>query len=235
MKPFLFLSAALIWLGAAAMAGATEGRPSTADTARPPAFQVAQSGLPNSGTVSEAIQAGPYTYLLAVKDGKETWLAIPSREVPVGAEISYGDGAVMKNFHSGTLDRTFDEVVFLDGVELAGETMAAVPPGHPEMPALPPGHGETPALPPGHAPVPSAPADLPNGGVVSEAIDAGEYTYLNVTDSGTETWLAIPRRDIPVGAHVRYASGMLMEDFHSSKLDRTFKEVYFLGGVDLVE
>lgn len=235
MKLFLSLSAALMGLGGVAMAAATEDRSSAPDTAQSPAFMVAQSGLPNSGTVSEAINAGPYTYLHAEKDGKGTWLAIPSREVPVGAEISYGNGAVMKNFHSGALDRTFEEVLFLGGVEVAGETMAAVPPGHPETPALPPGHAETPALPPGHAPVPSAPADLPNGGVVSQAMDAGEYTYLNVTDDGTETWLAIPRRDIPVGAHVRYASGMLMEDFHSSKLNRTFKEVYFLGGVELVE
>ncbi|MBE9552765.1 MAG: hypothetical protein IMF05_04790, partial [Proteobacteria bacterium] len=175
--------------------------------------------------VSEAIPAGTYTYLHVTKDGKETWLAIPKRDVPVGAEIRYAEGALMKDFHSSSLKRTFEEVLFLGSVEIAGESVAAVAPGHPPVQTLPPGH----------SPVPAAPADLPNVGEVSETIAAGKYTYLHVTDDGKGTWLAIPRQDIPVGARVRYAEGAVMKDFHSSSLDRTFEEVVFLGGVLLVE
>lgn len=192
------------------------------------AVLVAESSLPNSGKVSEVIQAGSYTYLLSMNDGKETWLAIPRRDVQVGAEIRYAQGAVMKDFHSPSMDRTFEEVLFLGGVEVDGEAAAA----------LPPGHAPVAALPPGHAPVPGAPAgqpDLPNVGDVSEAIPAGSYTYLRITEKGEETWVAIPRRDIPVGSRVRYADAPPMKDFHSPSMDRTFEEVLFLGDVLLVE
>ena len=39
-------------------------------------------------------------------------------DAPVGAEIRYGEGTAMKDFHSSSLDRTFAEVLFLGGVTL---------------------------------------------------------------------------------------------------------------------
>lgn len=239
VKTLLLSSIALLGMAATAMAAPPLGVSPLPETPRSYTVPVSQDTLPNSGKVGEAIHTGSYTYLHVTRDGKEEWLAIPRREVPVGAEVSYGNGAVMKNFHSGTLDRTFDEILFLGSVEVAGESAAAASPDLPPTAALPPGHAPVapaPAdLPPGHVPVPAAPADLPNGGAVNEAINAGNYTYLNVTDGGKETWLAIPHRDIPVGANVRYADGQSMKDFHSSSLDRTFKEVLFLGDVQLAE
>jgi hypothetical protein len=181
------------------------------------AIPVGQNTLPNSGTVSEVISAGQYTYLHVMRDGKGTWLAIPQRDVPVGTEIQYAKGMVMKDFHSSSLERTFETVLFLSGVQMAGET-AVAPAGHPPIPAAPAGHG-----------------GLPNGGKVAEAIAAGQYTYLQVAQDGKETWLAIPKRDVPVGAEIRYGQGAIMKDFHSSSLDRTFAEVLFLGGVTLAE
>ena len=145
------------------------------------AIPVAQDAMPNSGTVTEAINAGQYTYLHVTRDGKGTWLAIPQRDVPVGAEIQYRNGMEMRDFHSSSLDRTFETVMFLGNIDVAGETPA--PAGHPPVPAAPVGQG-----------------DLPNGGKVIESIAAGQYTYLQVTQGGKQTWLAIPQRDVPVGA-----------------------------------
>jgi hypothetical protein len=228
VKTLLLSSIALVGLAATAMAAPPLGALSPPETPRSPAVLVAQSTLPNSGVVSEAIPAGNYTYLHAMKDGTGTWLAIPSRDVPVGAEIRYGEGSVMKDFHSGSLNRTFEEVLFLGGVEVVGESTAAAPPVHAPVPTLPPGHSPVPAAPGGQP-------DLPNVGEVSEAILAGNYTYLHVTDDGKETWLAIPRRDVSVGAQVRYAEGAVMKDFHSPSLNRTFKEVLFLSDVMLAD
>lgn len=225
MKTLLLSSIALVGLSAAAMAAPSIGVSSPREMPRSLAVLVAESSLPNSGKVSEVIPAGTYTYLRVTKDGKETWLAIPFRDVPVGAEVRYRDGAVMKDFHSGSLNRTFPEVLFLGGVEVDGESVEAVPPGHPPVPTTPPGHPQA----------STAQENLPNVGQVNEVIAVGTYTYLNVTDGGKETWLAIPLRDIPVGARVRYADGMPMKDFHSASLDRTFAEVMFLGGVLLAE
>jgi hypothetical protein len=205
---------ALVALATVSMAAPLLNPSSRLETPRPGAIPVAENTLPNSGKVTEAIPAGQYTYLHVARDGKGTWLAIPQRDVPVGAEVQYGQGAVMKDFHSGSLNRTFDEVLFLGGVMMADETPSVAPPGHPPIPANPAGQG-----------------NLPNGGKVTEAIAAGQYTYLLVAQDGKETWLAIPRRDLPVGAVIRYAQGMVMTDFHSGALDRTFDEVVFLGGV----
>jgi hypothetical protein len=234
VKTLLLSSIALVGLAAAAMAAPPLGALSPPETPRSLAVPVAQSTLPNSGVVSEAIPAGSYTYLHVTKDGKEKWLAIPGRDVPVGAEIRYGNGAVMKDFYSSSMDRTFEEVMFLGGVEVAGESAAAATPGHAPVQALPPGHSPVPAAPPGHPPVPAdsvAKENLPNAGQVSETIAAGKYTYLHVTKDGKETWLAIPSRDVPVGAEIRYGEGAAMKDFHSGSLNRTFDEVQFLGGV----
>jgi len=193
------------------------------------AIPVAQYAQPNSGKVTEALAVGTYTYLHVTKDGKDAWLAIPRRDVAVGAEVQYGDGAVMKDFHSKTLNRTFAEVMFLEGVTVAGETTPAMPSGHPPVQA-----SETPNVPAGHPPVPADQAaveNLPNVGKVKESIAAGSYTYLRIAGKGDDEWVAIPRQDVPVGAEVRYAEGMMMKDFHSRSLDRTFAEVMFLGGV----
>jgi len=205
---------ALVALGTAAMAAPLMPASSPPETRHAGAIPVAQDTLPNSGTVTEMIPAGQYTYLHVTRDGKGSWLAIPSRDVPVGTEIQYGEGAMMKDFYSRSQDRTFKEVLFLTGVMMAGETPLAAPPGHPPVPADP-----------------AARDNLPNGGKVSETIAAGTYTYLHVTEDGAETWLAIPRRDVPVGAQIRYADGTPMQEFHSPSLNRTFEEVLFLGGV----
>ncbi|MEN8195891.1 MAG: hypothetical protein ABFS30_05155 [Pseudomonadota bacterium] len=238
MKTLLLSLIALVGLAAAAMAAPPLGALSPPETARSLAVPVAQSTLPNSGEVSEAIHAGTYTYLHAMKDGKGTWLAIPKRDVPVGAEIRYAEGALMKDFYSSSLKRSFEEVLFLGSVEVAGESAAAAAPGQAPVQALPPGHSPVPAAPAGHPPVPAGSAaqeSLPNAGQVRETIAAGKYTYLHVTKDGRETWLAIPSRDVPVGAEIRYAEGAVMKDFHSGSLNRTFDEVLFLGGVLLTK
>lgn len=214
MKTLPLSLIALVALATAPMAAPLVDASSRPETVRPGAILVGENTLPNSGEVTEMIPAGQYTYLHVTRDGKGTWLAIPSRDIPVGTEIQYADGALMKDFHSRSLNRTFEEVVFLGGVMMAGETPLEAPPGHPPVPADP-----------------AARDNLPNLGKVSEAIPAGSYTYLHVTQDGTEKWLAIPRRDVPVGAEIRYADGAPMKDFHSPSLKRTFDEVLFLGGV----
>jgi len=214
VKTLPLILIALVALATASVAAPLVDASSRPDTPRVGAIPVAQDTQQNSGEVTEVIPAGKYTYLHVTQDGKGTWLAIPRREVTVGTEIQYGQGAVMTDFHSNSLNRTFEEVLFLGGVMAAGETPLAAPPGHPPVPADP-----------------SARDNLPNVGQVSETIPAGSYTYLHVTQGGEEAWLAIPRRDVPVGAEIRYADGAPMTDFHSPSLNRTFEEVLFLGGV----
>ena len=62
-------------------------------------------------------QVSNYTYLLVKGKGPEYWIAVSSTEIEVGEKISYQGGGLMVDFYSKELDRTFDEIIFLDNFE----------------------------------------------------------------------------------------------------------------------
>ena len=67
------------------------------------------------GKVKETMNGGGYTYLLLDFDGKSSWVAVPPMKVKVGDEVMLYPGQVMKNFHSKSLNRTFETIVFSQG------------------------------------------------------------------------------------------------------------------------
>ena len=58
------------------------------------------------------------------------------------------------------------------------------------------------------------------------------YTYLEVKAKGPAYWVALPTKEIAVGSVISYRGGMLMEDFQSKELNRTFEKILFLEGLD---
>ena len=77
----------------------------------------------------------------------------------------------------------------------------------------------------------AAPAAAPVKGKVLEAMDASGYTYLNVeTDAGTK-WIAVNQTPVEVGEEVTFMDGMVMQNFFSKSLDRTFPEIVFSSGL----
>ena len=76
----------------------------------------------------------------------------------------------------------------------------------------------------------ATPAAGPAGvfsGVVTETMNAGSYTYVLVdTDTG-QRWAAGSEMSVNVGDRVTIADAILMRDFASSSLDRTFDEIWF--------
>ncbi len=80
-----------------------------------------------SGKVVETMNAGGYTYVCLEKSGKKTWVAVPQMKVAVGQEMTFAPGAVMTNFSSKTLNRTFDSIVFSTGPMTAAAAPAAEP------------------------------------------------------------------------------------------------------------
>ena len=65
-------------------------------------------------------------------------------------------------------------------------------------------------------------------GTVLETIDASRYTYLRLdVGQGHEAWAAVSKAPVPVGARIRVTGAVVMRDFHSSSLKRTFDEIYF--------
>lgn len=67
--------------------------------------------------------------------------------------------------------------------------------------------------------------------VVSEILQTTNYTYLHATENEKKMWLAVPKMDANVGDTYYYEGGMLMENFASKELDRSFEKIWFLEGV----
>ena len=63
---------------------------------------------------------------------------------------------------------------------------------------------------------------------VLEVEQVANYTYLLVKAKGPEYWIAVPTMVANPGETFQYQGGMLMENFESKELGRTFDKVLFL-------
>jgi hypothetical protein len=78
----------------------------------------AASQYANKGKVLEVMDASIYTYMQVSSDKGPVWIAASKTSVAKGSTISYPDGAVMTNFTSKALNRTFDKIIFVDKVKV---------------------------------------------------------------------------------------------------------------------
>lgn len=69
-----------------------------------------------SGTIIETMNAADYTYVLIDGGPDKIWAAIPQTTLATGETITLAAGMEMKNFHSSSLDRTFDSIIFSPGI-----------------------------------------------------------------------------------------------------------------------
>lgn len=91
-----------------------------------------------SGKVAETMDAGGYTYFKVAQGSDFVWVASGPQKTKVGDVVSFKAGAVMTDFYSKTLKRTFKKIVFSDGPVKGG---TAAPAGKSA-----PSHGSKPAL-----------------------------------------------------------------------------------------
>jgi len=81
--------------------------------------QLGQAQAPVNGKsfeVAEVIQGGSYTYIRAKENSGEKWMAISKQDVQNGAVYYYDEALQMTNFHSKEIDRTFDEIYFVNTI-----------------------------------------------------------------------------------------------------------------------
>lgn len=64
-------------------------------------------------------------------------------------------------------------------------------------------------------------------GTVLEMMDVGSYSYLRLKTAGGETWAAIPRTVLAVGARVVIPNPMRMDGYKSETLGRKFDHIVF--------
>jgi hypothetical protein len=108
--------------GAPAAPGATDPGAAAPGVAAPAAAPGAVQGK-----VVETMNSGGYTYVALEKEGAKVWAAGPQVPVKVGDMITLSAGMPMKNYHSKTLDRTFDVVYFVQAITVAGGEPAEAP------------------------------------------------------------------------------------------------------------
>ncbi|MGB3209736.1 MAG: DNA-binding protein [Desulforhopalus sp.] len=78
----------------------------------------------------------------------------------------------------------------------------------------------------------SAPANAPTGsGTIVETMNASGYTYMLIENGDINTWVAIPATTVEKGAKISYYEGMVMNNFTSKTLNRTFDSVIFSSGL----
>jgi len=66
--------------------------------------------------VVEVIQGNSYTYIKAKENMAEKWMAVSKQEVQTGSVYYYDEALPMNNFHSKEIDRTFDEIFFVNSI-----------------------------------------------------------------------------------------------------------------------
>ncbi len=78
------------------------------------------------GKVLQTMDSGGYTYLEIETKTGSAWAAVPQTQVEKGQEVHVQPGAVMNDFPSKTLNRTFKSIVFSSG--FVGGKQISTPP-----------------------------------------------------------------------------------------------------------
>jgi len=110
-------------------AAAHPATPAAADTAAP-AAEPAAKPVSLSGKVLQTMNASGYSYIyIEQADGTKKWVAVNQTTVKVGDQMSFKPGMEMGRFESKALNRSFDSIVFSEGVISGASTAPAPDPG----------------------------------------------------------------------------------------------------------
>jgi len=63
---------------------------------------------------------------------------------------------------------------------------------------------------------------------VIDKIPAKGYTYLQVSENKNDFWIAVPTMEVEIGETVYFSRYMVMQDFKSENIDKSFDEILFV-------
>lgn len=66
---------------------------------------------------------------------------------------------------------------------------------------------------------------------VINSLDANEYTYIEVHEGDRQHWIAGPRLTVSPGELITFDKGVVITDFYSKLLQRTFPSVMFVARI----
>jgi hypothetical protein len=132
---FCVVAFALTMFGCKEEAPAPTQTPKPSEQAAQPAPTPQAMAPGKTGKVTETMDAAGYTYVQVDTGSEQFWAAAPQFSVKVGDDVVVPEGMPMTDYHSKTLDRTFDMVYFVPSVMVGGAQAAegGMPEGHPSM------------------------------------------------------------------------------------------------------
>ncbi len=117
-----WLAGVVVWgLSASGLAAPPAGHPSVEQAGQALKLPPSEAELNHQGKVLQTIPSNEYVYIEVTSEGRNRWLAAPATELKVGDSIRFPDGTVMTNFYSKRLNRTFEEVLFVGRIKVAGK------------------------------------------------------------------------------------------------------------------
>jgi hypothetical protein len=79
----------------------------------------AAKDLPKQGKVTEMMHAAGYTYMkVDAGTGKSMWIAASMMRIKPEQTVKWTDAAVMNNFTSKSLHKTFDQILFVSNAQV---------------------------------------------------------------------------------------------------------------------
>jgi len=72
-----------------------------------------------------------------------------------------------------------------------------------------------------------------NEGKVVSVIDTTGYTYIELENGGNKFWIAAPTTKVNKGDHIRFVENMVMTNFTSKTLNRTFSTLIFVTSTEV--
>jgi len=89
-----------------------------------------------TGNTIETFDSGGFTYVQITTPEASIWAAGPLTPIKKDDKVSFSRNMLMKNFHSKTLNRTFEAIYFVNTFTVNGETGAPM-----QMPTTQKPHG----------------------------------------------------------------------------------------------
>ena len=229
--------------GSETQVGASHPGTTSENSPHAPQTPEASIGPAHRGRVVSTVDAAGYTYIEVEENGKKLWAAVMQTKVKQGDIVEFPDLPPMENFHSKTLDRTFEKIIFSPIVAVNGKVQTGV---------VQPG-GVSAANPHAGLKIDEAPAGgamtqpgsthaansherlMPHGtdtgtvhkGKVVATMNAAGYTYIEVEENGKKLWAATMETKVKAGDNVEFPDVPPMENFHSNSLNRTFERIIF--------
>lgn len=80
-----------------------------------------------------------------------------------------------------------------------------------------------------------AAAMSPSDGKVVSFMNASIYTYMELEAGAKRFWIAAPTTKVKVGDRVRFVDSMVMENFNSKSLNRTFDRIIFVSSATVLK